>query len=134
MLDYVRIYNFKLIPDRLFEAKGADYNLDYLKGRGGNLPELNADQVLYGLIDKESVIHGVLWLSYNILNDRIWINLFGVDKEYQDKNNIGTALKIFKENHLKEGVTKFSMSTTRDKAFEKYGFTKSETIHMEYEL
>ena len=57
MLDYVRIYNFKLIPDRLFEAKGADYNLDYLKGRGGNLPELNADQVLYGLIDKESVIY-----------------------------------------------------------------------------
>ena len=111
ILEYVRIYDFKLFPDRLFDAKGADYKMEYLKGIGHDFPLNNPNHIVYGLIDDESVIHGILWLTYNTISHSIRVNIFSVDKEYQDKNNIPTVLEFIKKNHQIKGITKLEMAS-----------------------
>ena len=133
-LQYVRIYDFKLIPDRFFEAKGASFDLDYIKGAVSDLPLRDGNIVLYAMIDKDHIIRGVLWVTFSLMSRKLTVCLFSVDKEYQDKNNIKTAMQFVKDNCKIEGITTVHIATTRVKAFEKYGAKKSNLVNMEMEL
>lgn len=133
-LEYIRIYNFRLIPDRLFEAKGAEYDSEYLRGPVAESPLDDHNTVLYGLYDDKSVIHGILWISYSLMTHKLWVNLFSVDKEYQDSNNMETAMEHIRKNCKIQGITTVNVVTTRYKAFEKYGAKKSKLVNMEIEL
>lgn len=134
-MSFVRCYDFGLVPRRLFDQlKGSSFNYDLLMAHGAMIC-LNATQLLYVLVDGDSVIHGVLWAEYDAIQEWVYVNCFSVDPEYQDRNQVNRAVEFLRDE-LKDSVPgkRIVMATTRPAAYEKYGFKKTEATLMEIEL
>jgi len=126
---------FSKIPRYLFEQfKNAKFNVDTLQLLGPSLLS-NESIFFYVLIDKESNVKGVFWFSVDLIEESLYVYLFSVDKEYQDKNAIKSALSVLRDLKFKK-IEKIYITTTHSAAFEKNGFTRSKRIRMEmdYEI
>ena len=131
-LKFIRIYDFHLIPRDLIEQiKDRDYPSDRLYAIGEYITK-NPCTLLYALADPEHKIKGILWATVSLLDERMYVNLLSIAKEYQ---NHGQALKVVHEN-LEKIQTNLKLKgirwiTTRPHAFERQGFKRAQSVMME---
>ena len=92
----------------------------------------NPFALLYALADQEHKIQGVLWATINPLDERIYVNILSVAKEYQKRTQTIMAtrenLEKIKESMNLKGIR---WVTTRPRAFEKHGFRRLNRALME---
>ena len=93
------------------------------------------------LIDKDHIIKGVVWVEVDLIYKHLVVHALSLDKEYQ---SAGSAVEnmvmdyIFKIPDAPEfrgvGINKKAqLTTTRPKAYEKFGCKRSKRIIMEIE-
>lgn len=127
---------FNLVPRYLFEQirEKTDINRIY---EVGMLSLTSPFVFVYVLVDKnieEKKIKGILWLSINVLERYIYVELLSVDKEYQSKecDAIKKTLDFIRGVNFGPDMTnKVVMATLRPVKFEKAGFTRSKKLIME---
>jgi hypothetical protein len=116
---------FTHIPRYLFEqVEQIKIDLDELY-RIGPLC-IAAGSMIFTLTDSEHKIKGVLWISANVLEEVLYVQLLSVDKEYQN----GEATKLTNEFIQKSGKP-IRWATDKPKVFEKKGFKRSKLVLME---
>ena len=86
---------------------------------------MNKDDEEYGNVK------GFMWASINPLTGKIDVQMLSVDKKYFGRGIVGEAKNILEKIQTKHGLKGIVFKTTRPKAFEKYGFKRSETVLME---
>ena len=133
-LDFVRIYDFRLIPNHLLkQVKGTSFNWDRLIESSPML-HMNSCQLLYAMVDKDNVIFGVLWAEYDSINEWVYINAYSVDPDFQDGKLIDRGVEVLQEFVVDElesvNIKKFACATTRPKAMEKNGWRRSDAVLM----
>jgi len=128
-LQFVRIYNFCLIPRSLFEsAKDMDAaKIDRIY-RFGQLFTTSPLTLLYVLIDISNKIKGVLWADIDAIDAIIFVKFFALDKEYQ------TPVPMLRSRILeKTRDFLFSLPTGPDLKKEIHFLTLNPGVPSEYE-
>ncbi len=126
-LEFVRTTEVHLIPRRLFEhVPDRVFEPDEIDRLYAFAP-LNAsaaNKFLYLMVDKSSrEIHGVLWVSLNLVAAELFVFLLSVDREYRssDLPTIAAGFLFgqpFDWAQIKSSVT---FSTSRPQVWEKLG-------------
>ncbi len=141
-LQFIRIYDFRLIPIRLYEqVKGLEMDLDRLFLMGNTLTR-SPLTMLYALSDPTHAIRGVLWASLDMLTDRCYVNIYSVDPDYQtaEQSPLLQVKKFLVDELAKikatDGFTfnKIFFDTSRPQVFEKAGLKKHDLTRMVYEI
>jgi len=131
-LKFIRIYDLKLIPKYLFEqVKPQNFDLNEVYAMAPNF-ESDPFTLLYVLADEGHKIKGFLWCHINTVFKTIDVEVFTVDKEYQDRGKIIQKAREFM-TPVKEkiGFKAFRIKTNRPKAFSHAGFKQTGEVIME---
>lgn len=143
---------FQLIPRHLFEqiedfdADTIDRLYDYgssiltqvVPNEAGELVRIPNPLVhIAVLIDSSHKIQGFLWAHIDVLDESIFIKAFSLEPKFQSAN--GEAMRrgrkyIDNLNIPERFKTKLKMSTKKVRAFERYGWRKSENTMMELDV
>lgn len=133
-LRIIRIYDFHLIPKHLIEqVGGSEVNIENVMQFGDKVAS-SPLTLLYAFADPDNKVVGYIWANVDVFDEVVHVNALSIDKEYQDAK--GTAIRmaldflkgVVETTKLKQKLT---FSTTRPKAFEKYGFAITPLINME---
>jgi hypothetical protein len=131
-LKFEKARSMNQIPRYLFEqVKPITFDIDRLYAFG-DLIIKNPTNIMGVLIDKQNNVKGVLWVSYNIVTDRLTVQVLSIDKEYYGKGIMNEIKGILKKLKNNIGASVVDGLTSRPKAIEKLmGFKKSKIIIME---
>lgn len=142
---------FDLIPKYLFEQiKGREWEVEKFY-KWGPIFIRNPLNRIWVLTDIANLIKGVLWITIDPVLELIAVNVFSVDRKYQElngslrnkpKNNPSVLLLKAKEQldkfriELKEAggaelKEKILWTTTRPHTFRRFGARKSKRVIME---
>ncbi len=122
---------FRRIPKELFkQVKDIEFNIELLYQAPSRFVG-NLNTMLYVLADDEDKIKGVLWAYINILTEKIQVNILSINKEYQFDNALEKTLEFIRSWQGENENLKIQIMTTRPRAYEKTGLTKSKQIIME---
>lgn len=141
-LRWVRIFTPIHIPKYLIEQiKDRSWKVEeYIKYHEMNClvntestPTLNPFSHLYALVNQENITKGFLWFTIEPLTKDIHIQNYSIDKEYWGK---GKAVELLADQikfiRKKAHLHKVFWITNYPKHSQKYGFTQSKNILMEY--
>ncbi len=130
-LKYVKVKDLSIIPRHLFEqVKPREFDPDQLYAWGPIILQ-NPLNLFGAFIDKEMTIRGILWSSFNPLDQKLHVHILSVDKEYFGRGILKEAEGILKKNKKKLNAKGIRFSTSRPKAFEKYFGYKKTVVIME---
>ena len=133
-LKFIRAYDFRLIPRRLFDqVKGSNYRVDKILEFNQIITANNA-QLLYVMVTDDSVIHGFLWAEFDPVCQWVYVKLLSVDKDFQDSHQVENAIDFLRDELADSGANRIVMATTRPDAYEKQGMKPIDTTFMESEL
>ena len=122
---------FRRIPRELFEqVKDVEFNIDLLYKAPSRFIG-NVNTRFYVLTDEADVIKGILWAYINILTEKIQVNIFSVDKEYQFGNALEKTLEFVRSWQGKDESLKIEIITTEPSTYEKLGWKSSEQVILE---
>lgn len=116
---------FRHIPQYLFEQV-VDINIDLDKLYKAGPLFIQAGAIIFPLIDPQHIIKGILWISPNLIEDILYVQLLSVDREYQT----GEAMDATAEFLKKTGKT-IRWATTKPKVFEEKGYKRAKSVLME---
>ena len=137
-LQWIRIYDFRLIPQELHaQITTTDINMDRVFQFGDGIAR-DPLTLLYVLADSKNIIKGFLWAEINIFTERVHINALSLAKEYQAGPADCGEFSIFKKaveliQGLLEGSQlkpEISFATAKPKAFEAFGAKQTKLINM----
>jgi len=141
-LRWIRIFTPSHIPKYLIEQiNDPDWSVeDYVKYHetnclqtGGDGLQLNPFSHLYVLVDEANVTKGFLWFTVESLTKSIFIQNYSVDRAYWGKGRaIRKLIDHIKSIQKKAGLNKVFWLTNRPKNSQRYGFTASKYVLMEY--
>jgi hypothetical protein len=118
-LKFVKVKDILQIPRYLFEqVKPQEYNIDKLYEWGPVILK-NPVNLVGAFIDKEEIVKGVMWSSFDPISNKILVHLLSVDKVYFKRGILQEAEGILNKFKKKLGANKISFMTSRPKAFEK---------------
>lgn len=125
-LKYVKLTTLEAVPRHLFEqVKPMEFDVDALY-KWGPIIIANPLNLFGAFLDKEQVIKGIMWSSFNPISNKIHCHILSVDKEYFGRGILREANGILNKNKKKLGAKRITFTTTRPKAFEKIlGFQKT---------
>ena len=122
---------FRRIPRELFEqVKDVEFNIDLLYKAPSRFIG-NVNTRFYVLTDEVDVIKGVLWAYINILTEKIQVNIFSVEKEYQFGNALEKTLEFVRSWQGKDEKLKIEIITKEPQTYKKLGWKSSEQIILE---
>lgn len=124
---------FRRIPRELFEqVKDVEFNIDLLYQAPSRFIS-NVNTRFYVLTDNEDKIKGILWAYLNILTEKIQINIFSIEKEYQFDNALEKTLEFIRSWQSEKENLKIEIITTEPQTYEKLGWKSSGQIILEIE-
>lgn len=143
-LEWIRIFDPIHIPKYLVEqVRDRDWSEERfyqyqkainLQNNGGNVV-LNPLNLLFVLADKQKVVKGFMWAAVDVLSNCLIINTFSIDKDYWGLGKaVGLLEKKAKEIAIGAKLSKIYWITNYPKHSERYGFKRSKSILMEYNL
>lgn len=132
-LKLIRIYDFRLIPRYLFDQVKPHNEIivDELYGDWGATIAKSPLSLLYAMADNEYKTRGVLWATVDPITKAISVPVLSLDKAYQDRQSIKHAMTFLVGIRDKLGFRKIIFSTTRPKAYARFGCNKSKQTLME---
>lgn len=132
---FVKLKIPNLIPYKLIEnVKGREFTPEEFYAYQ-NEQISNPYNLLYALIDEESLIQGFIWVIQERMPKVLFVNTFSISKEYWNKGKAMPKVSEFLTRLMKEhNVTKIGWSTVNEKFFRKHGFSSSKSRTMEYTL
>jgi len=150
-LKFVRLITaeaFRAIPRYLFEmVKEIDSDtIDRIYKYGSGImtiPVVNKQGQLVGSMpspgvwvavmhDVVNVIKGFVWMELDVIEQRVFVQACAVDREYQSGDVINRVVDYIKSIPMPDEMKKnIQFATTRPKAFEKMGWTRSNKVLME---
>ena len=143
-LEWIRIFDPIHIPKNLVEqVRDKDWTVDkfyqYQKivclQRDGENIVVNPMNLLYVLADKNKIVRGFMWSVVDALSNCLVINTFSVDKNYWGLGNAVSFLeKKVKEIARGAQLSKIYWITNYPKHSEKFGFKRSKSVLMEYNM
>ncbi len=96
---------------------------------------INPFNLLFAITNQRRSVVGFLWCVIDVLNGYLIINNFSIDRRYWNKGKAVEFLRRKVEDLLnKSKLKKVFWCTTHTKYMEKYGFKKSKSILMEFEV
>ena len=130
-LKFVKVKEINQIPRYLFEqVKPREFDIDKLYEWAPIL--LNNPMNLFGaFIDKEELVKGVMWSSFNPISNTITVHVISVDKAYHGKGILNEADGILNKFKKKLGADKIIAITNRPSAGKRVGWTQSKSVIME---
>jgi len=85
------------------------------------------------MLDITKVIKGFVWMEFDVIEQRVFVQACAVDKEYQGEA-IQKVVDYIKTLDVPEEMkNNIQFTTTRPKAYEQAGWKKSKKVLMEYE-
>jgi len=127
-LRFVKVKDIHLIPRYLFEqVKPRDFNIDKLY-EWAPILLANPMNLLGAFIDRSETIRGVMWSDFNPITEKITVHILSVDKEYFGSGILKEADGIVCKFKKKLNAKGILVTTTRSKALEKIGYTKTQTL------
>ena len=131
-LKFVKVKDISQIPRYLFDqVKPRELDIDRLYEWAPVLFN-NPINLLGAFIDKEEVVKGVMWCSYNPISNKIQVQVLSVDKHYYGMGILKEADGIVNKFKKKLGADKITFATTRPRSFERVlGYQKSHSTIME---
>ena len=130
-LKFVKVLDINAVPKYLFEqVKPKDFDVDALYEWAPILLD-NPLNLVGAFINAENAVKGVLWGSYNPVNNTIVVHVLSIDKEYYGRGILNEADGITKKWKRKMGAKRVSIITTRPRAMERIGYKKSAAVMME---
>jgi len=130
-LKFTRINDFALVPRHLVaQVKPCECDLDALYALG---PLICADPrtILGVFADKDSLVRGFLWATFNPLDRRIHVQMLSVDEKFQGRGIVREAKGILERVKRETGAIGLTFRTVMPQIFEPLGFIRSETVIME---
>lgn len=143
---------FNAIPRRLFESiKEIDSEvIDRIYANSADImtiPVVDQQNKLVGRIPAQSVwvavmldigkvVKGFVWMEFDVIEQRVFVQACAVDKEYQssDGSVIQKVVDYIRNLNLTEEMkNNIQFTTTRPMAFEKVGWKRSKKVLMEYQ-
>jgi len=128
------IDDFNLVPRYLFEqVPKRNYDIDNIY-RWGPAFMANPFNILFGLYDSDEKMQGVLWCTIDPVVENLCVNIFSVNKKYQDlrgyaiKKTVKFLKQLIKQTGLKDIII---WTTTRPRAFERAGCKRFDRTLME---
>lgn len=138
---------FNAIPRELFESiKDIDSDaIDRIYANSADImtvPVVNQQGVMVGRIpapsvwvavmqDIAKVIKGFVWMEFDVIEQRVFVQACAVDKEYQGEA-IQRVVDYIRSLSLPEEMkNNIQFTTTRPRAFEKVGWRRSKKVLME---
>lgn len=134
-LEFERVFTFDKIPRYLIEQVKPKWNVDLLYENYKDLSN-SPNILLYVLVNENRiewpVVKGFLWAIISFYDNMVYVNILSVAREYQGRGDyIRIAIRKVKEVQALYKLDGIRWVTTRPKAFEKYGFRKSNHVMME---
>lgn len=152
-LKFVRLITseaFNAIPRALFESiKEIDsYTIDRIYANSAEImtvpvvdqkgivvARMQAQSVWVAVLyDIVNVIKGFVWIEFDVIEQRVFIQACAVDKEYQSNNGevLQKMVDYIRSLPLPEEMkNNIQMTTTKPKAFEEFGCKRSKKVLME---
>lgn len=134
-LQFVRLDKpvlFGIIPPYLFDQiKNKDFETKNIFAWGAVMAASPLSYI-YALKEPETNhIKGVLWFDINPIEERFYVQLLSVDKEYQNDKALEESLEFIKSiPEYKKLKPEINMSTRHPKAFEKAGWKRAKKVRM----
>ena len=133
-LHFIRIYDLRLIPRYLFEqVKPQNFDLNEVYAMARNF-ERDPLTLLYALADESHKIRGFLWCHLNTILKTVDVQVFTVDKEYQDRGRIISKAKEFVAPLNEKTGYRLRGITSRPKALSRFGFKETGEVIVEMEV
>ena len=136
-LRFIPVNDFSLIPRGLVEQiKPREYNVERLYELG---PEICRNPLnilgVFAPMDESAPDHGVvkgfLWAGVNPLDEKIHVYALSLARDRQGRGIMNEARNILEKIRVGKGLKGITFSTTRPRAFEKLGISRSPSILME---
>jgi hypothetical protein len=130
-LKFVRMTDGKLVPRYLLEQiKPKAFNID-LFYQYSRVIFSNPLNYLGGFVDRDNEIKGVVWFSYNPIEEAIFVHLMSVAPEYFGKGALTEARNILKRFYSSVNAKRAYFTTDRPTPFTRLGYTTSPVRIME---
>lgn len=130
-LKFVRVRTIDQIPRHLFEqVKPREFDIDRLYEFAPVLLK-NPLNLMGAFVTKEGEIKGVMWATFNVIANSIMVNVLSIAKEYFGRGIVREANGILRKQQKVLGATRVVFTTTRPRAFERFGYRKSKRVVME---
>lgn len=131
-LKFVKVTDINVIPRYLFEqVKPREFDIDRLYQWAPVLFK-NPLNLLGAFIDKEESVKGVMWSSYNPINNKLMVHVLSVDRGYQNKGILREVLGILKKLQRSTQAEAVIGLTSRPRAMERQmGCGRSNFVLME---
>lgn len=119
-LKAVRLLDVCLIPRRLVEQiKLRDWPVERFYMLSGPITAIG---LVYGWVDKESLIRGFLWGNANPLDMHLHVHLLSVDREFQGKGIMADAVELCRRIVAENKLLGITAWTRAARAFTRLGF------------
>lgn len=130
-LKFVRLNNVTQIPRYLLaQVRPQDFNIDAFYKWAPVLFK-NPLNLFGGFLDKDKIIKGIMWLSFNPITEKLTVHMISVDREYYNRGILKEADGILHKLKKKMNAISIIAQTTRPKALGKIGYVKSKTVILE---
>lgn len=120
--------------DRIYANSAEIMTVPIVDRQGTVVGRMQAQSVWVAvMLDIGKVVKGFVWMEFDIIEQRVFVQACAVDPEYQGEA-IGYVVDYIKSLNLSEEMKKnIQFATTRPTAFEKAGWKRSKKVLMEYE-
>ncbi len=121
------------IIDRIYENSAEIMTVPVVDTQGMVVGRLQSQSVWVAVMqDIAKVIKGFVWMEFDVIEQRVFVQACAVDPEYQGSAIQHVVNYIKSLNISEEMKNNIQFTTTRPKAFEKAGWKRSEKVLMEY--